>query len=119
MYNQESFGATWGPMYNLSNGSIVVDERAFSLVPNGLATAATLSFGKDAYSTKTFPIEDIAGYKNGLLAWMTILLRNGDKLKISIGSKSKKLELIKALEQRRLAIFRDRGQNAPRLVSII
>lgn len=45
MNSQEIFSATWGPVFNLSTGKIVVEDLTFSLVPNGLATAATLSIG--------------------------------------------------------------------------
>lgn len=111
--------AAWGPLFNLTNGNIVVDDRHFTLVPNKALTAMAFSVGKGAYATRPYDIENIAGYENNFMAWMTILLRDGSKVKVSIGSKSKKHELIAALEQRRAALFAARGQQPPVLTSII
>lgn len=111
-FPQISFPASWGPLFNLSSGKIVVDDRTFSLVPNTAMTALTLSVGK-AYSNQVFPIDAIIGYESNFMAWMSIILNDGKKIKLSIGSKSKKREMINALEQRRLAIFSDMGKVAP------
>lgn len=119
MFQQKSFPAAWGSFFNLSSGSVVVDEQTFSLVPNGALTALTFSIGKKAYSVQTFPIEAIIGYKGIFMAWMSILLNDGSKVNVSIGTNEKKRALIEALEQQRAAIFAAKGQVAPRLVSVI
>lgn len=119
MFTQISFPASWGPMLNLSTGKLIVDENSFSLVPNDGLTALTLSVGKKAYSSQTYSIDAIIGYENNFMAWMSILLNDGNKVKLSIGSKDKKREIISALEQRRLAIFSNRGKVAPQLTVTI
>ena len=111
--------ASWGPIFNLSTGQIVVDDQHFTLVPNKALTAMALSVGKGVYANHPYDIENIAGYENNFMAWMTILLRDGSKVKVSIGSKSKKHELIAALEKRRAALFASRGHQLPLLTSII
>lgn len=115
MFTQVMFPAVWGPMFNLSNGKLVVDEQTFSLVPNTALKVMALSVGKKAYSSQTFPIDAITGYESNFMAWMSILFRDGSKVKVSIGSKSKKREIIAALEERRSAIFAAKGQSAPQL----
>ena len=108
MNNATRFMVSWGPMLNLSTGNLVIEEETFSLVPNDAMTAVTLSVG-NAYSTKSFPIEDIVGYKNGFMAWMAIILKNGEKIKISVGTKNKKKEIVAALELQRNAVFSAKG----------
>lgn len=106
-------------MFNLSTGKIIVDDQTFSLVPDTILTALTLTTGKKAYSNKVFPIDAITGYESNFMAWMSIILNDGNKIKLSIGSKSKKREIINALEQRRIAFFSNMGKTAPHLISNI
>lgn len=119
MFQQESIMASWGSMFNISSGRIIIDEQTFSLVPNVALTAMAMNLGTKAYSTQTFPIDAIIGYKQIFMAWMAILLNDGTKVKVSIGTKKKKQQLISALEARRNAIFASRGQYAPPLISVI
>lgn len=88
---------------------------SFSLVPNDDVTGLMLTVGKKAYSTNSFPIEAIIGYENIFMAWMSIILNNGKKVKISVGSKSKKKDLIATLEKQRFAIFETKGEMVPPL----
>ena len=76
--------ASWGPIFNLSTGQIVVDDQHFTLVPNKALTAMALSVGKGVYANHPYDIENIAGYENNFMAWMTILLRDGSKVKVKI-----------------------------------
>lgn len=110
-----SFLVSWGPVFNLTIGKLVIEEDSFSLVPNDAVTGLMLTVGKKAYSTNSFPIDAIIGYKNIFMAWMSIILNNGKKINISVGSKSKKKELIAFLEQQRFAIFEAKGEMVPPL----
>lgn len=87
MFQQESIMASWGSMFNISSGRIIIDEQTFSLVPNVALTAMAMNLGTKAYSTQTFPIDAIIGYKQIFMAWMAILLNDGTKVKVSIGTK--------------------------------
>lgn len=53
------------------------------------------------------------------MAYMSILLNDGRKVKISVGSRKKKLEIISALEKQRNAIYIARGESIPELSSTI
>ena len=116
---QITFPASWGPMFNVSTGKIVIDDQTFSLVPDKKLTALTFTTGKKAYSNKVFPIDAIIGYESNFMAWMSIILNDGNKIKLSIGFKSKKRELINALEQRRITLFSNMGKTATLLISNI
>lgn len=118
-FPQESFPATWGTTFNLSNGKVVVDDDTFSLVPDGALTAIIGTVGKKAYSSRKYPIWNIVGYKGVFMAWMKILFDDGTELKVSIGTDSKKRRLIAALERRRAAIFAAAGDPLPPLVADI
>lgn len=110
-----SFLVSWGPVFNLTVGKLVIEGDSFSLVPNDAVTGLMLTVGKKAYSTNSFPIEAIIGYENIFMAWMSIILNNGKKVKISVGSKSKKKDLIATLEKQRFAIFETKGEMVPPL----
>lgn len=117
---QKKFWVVWGPIFNQSTGDLVVDEQTFSLVPNKIDTAlVTLAIGKKAYSIQTFQIDSIIGYENNFMAYMSILLNDGRKVKISVGSRKKKLEIISALEKQRNAIYIVKGESIPELSSTI
>lgn len=53
------------------------------------------------------------------MAYMSILLNDGRKVKISVGSRKKKLEIISALEKQRNAIYIAKGESIPELSSTI
>lgn len=110
-----SFLVSWGPVFNLTVGKLVIGGDSFSLVPNDDVTGLMLTVGKKAYSTNSFPIEAIIGYENIFMAWMSIILNNGKKVKISVDSKSKKKDLIATLEKQRFAIFETKGEMVPPL----
>lgn len=118
-FPQMAFPASWGPMFNLSTGKLVVDDRTFSLVPNTTLTSLSFAVGNKAYSSQVYPIDAIIGYESNFMAWMSIILNDGNKVKLSIGSKSKKREIINTLEQRRIAFFSNMGKTAPQLISNI
>lgn len=63
-------------------------------------------------SEKTIPISEICGYKKGLLTILTIFLVNGKKIKLAVWKKD---AVIKAIEERRYAIFRQMGKEIPQL----
>ena len=80
----DTFPATWGSIFNLSNGAIEVGQDVFTLVPDALMTGATLAIGKKAYTQQQYPISEITGYSKVFMAWMAIHFANGTKLKVSL-----------------------------------
>lgn len=117
--SQIRFPATWGPMLNLSTGKLIIDDATFMLVPDTGLTVLSGGIGRKAYANQTYPLDAIVGYENNFMAYMSILFADGKKLKLSIGSKSKKRELVNALEQKRAALFSAQGKPLPPLTSII
>ena len=66
-------------------------------------------------SDKYIPIKDVRGYNRGFFTILYILLNNGIRIKLAVW---KKKEIIDAIEERRYAIYRRKGQEPPRLTSI-
>ncbi len=109
-----TFPATWGSIFNLSNGAIEVGQDVFTLVPDALMTGATLAIGKKAYTAQQYPISEITGYSKVFMAWMAIHFANGTKLKVSLAPGVKR-RFIAALEEQRSCLFAARGMAVPPL----
>lgn len=63
-------------------------------------------------SEKVIPISEICGYKKGIFTFLTIFLIKGKKIKLAVWKKD---AVIKALEERRHAIYQRLGKEIPQL----
>ena len=89
---------------NIQGGSIIIEKDTL------IFKAHKLNFG-DTRERK-WEIHHICGYKKGFLTTMFIFLNNGLEIKLAVWQKD---EIIKALEERRYAIFRNAGEEIPQL----
>lgn len=120
VFQQEEFSATWGPLLNLTNGNIVLDDETITLQPSVAKTVMSGGIGRSAYTSQVYKIADVCGYVNKFAAWMEIMFADGTRLKLSYSiSKNSKRKLIEAIERRRAHYYESRGENIPQLKSNI
>lgn len=120
IFQQESFNAAWGPVFNITSGTLVIDDETFVLQPSIAKTVMSGGIGKKAYTPKVYNIAEVCGYTNKFAAWMEIMFADGSSLKLSHSlSKDSKRKLIAAIERRRARYFESRGEALPPLKSTI
>lgn len=103
-FEELSFKANYYDGWNAKGGTLYIREET--------AVFKAHMYNIGDLSVKVIPIEEICGYKKGLLTILTIFLTNGKKVKLAVWQKD---AIIKALEERRHAIYRRIGKEIPQL----
>lgn len=103
-FEELSFKANYYDGWNAKGGTLYIREET--------AVFKAHMYNIGDLSEKVIPIEEICGYKKGLLTILTIFLTNGKKVKLAVWQKD---AIIKALEERRHAIYRRIGKEIPQL----
>ena len=103
-FEELSFKANYYDGLNAKGGTLYIKEET------AVFKAHKLNIGD--LSEKEIPICDICGYKKGMLTILSIFLNNGSTIKLAVWKKD---VIIKALEERRHAIFRRLGKEIPQL----
>lgn len=103
-FQELSFKANFFVGANAQGGNLYIYDDTFVFKPH------SANFGN--LSEKVIQIRDICGYKKGFLTTMFIYLNNGLEIKLAVWQKD---DIIKALEERRHAIFRNAGEEIPQL----
>ncbi len=100
--------------FNTVPGLLCINPESFTFKPNALGHILSLKKVPEQH----FNIQDICGYKKNRAAYITIIMNNGYKLKLSISLKdSEKDNFIKLLEDRRKAYFISRNLPIPPLTT--
>lgn len=98
---------------NFNEGINSIGGKILILPDRFVFKAHSLNVGN--VSDRTFLIRDITGYKKGILTFLYVYFNNGQRIKLTIGSKQK---FIDALEQRRQALFSTQGLQMPQAFNI-
>ena len=83
---------------------MIIQDEKFIFRPH------SINFGDQ--SDKEFAIRDIRGYKKGILTRFTVFMNDNQEINLIVWKKD---EIIKELEERRAAIFRNNGEPLPPL----
>ena len=103
-FQELEFKANFFVGTNAQGGTLYIHDDTFVFKPHAINIGDL--------TEKVIQIRDICGYKKGFLTTMFIFLNNGLEIKLAVWQKD---EIIKALEERRYAIFRNAGEEIPQL----
>lgn len=103
-FEELSFKANYYDGWNAKGGSLYIREET--------AVLKAHKYNIGDLSENEIPFGEICGYKKGLLTILTFFLTNGKKVKLAVWKKD---AIVKSLKERRHAIYRRIGKEAPQL----